>query len=240
MPVGCLVWYNLIVNEGVTKVEIGRLCKVLEESYGRSVCQPEHGALDELVRTILSQTTTAANYNRAFCSLRNRYPTWEAVRQSSADGVEDAIRSGGLAKVKSGRIKGLLDEIHERHGTLSLDFLYDMPDEEARTYLMGFYGVGIKTASCVLMFSMNRPVFPVDTHVQRISHRLALIDRNVGAEEAHYLLGEMIPDEDVYSLHVNLVTHGRRVCKARNPACDLCPLLEVCGFGQKSLASGGI
>ena len=228
------------MNESFQTIEIDRLCGLLEEAYGRPYCSPEHGPLDELVLTILSQTTTAANYNRAFQSLLRLFATWEQVRGAPVEEIEAAIRSGGLARVKAARIKTLLDDIYERRGELNLDFLLEMENAEARSYLMRFHGVGIKTASCVLMFSMNRPVFPVDTHVHRIAQRLGLIGLKVGADEAHELLGGMIPDEDVYSLHVNLVTHGRRVCKARHPACDACVLLEFCRWGRKALASGGV
>jgi endonuclease-3 len=133
----------------------------------------------------------------------------------------------------------VLDEIYSRRGQLSLDFLHDMADDEARAFLMQFEGIGIKTASCVLMFSLCRPVLPVDTHVHRIAQRLGLIAMSVSAESAHEVLQEMVPDELVYSFHVNLVTHGRRVCKARNPACDACVLLENCPWGRRYLAGGG-
>lgn len=221
-------------------ISIERTCELLESVYGRPECNPAYGPLDELVLTILSQSTSAVNYTRAFESLRSRFSSWQAVRDEDVFAVENAIRSGGLARVKAARIKRLLDDVYDRIGSLSLDLLADMPDGEARSYLMEFEGVGIKTASCVLMFSLNRPVFPVDTHVHRISQRLGLIDRRVSAEQAHLLLQEMIPDFMVYSLHVNLVTHGRRVCKAIRPMCDACVLLESCGFGQRALASGGV
>jgi endonuclease-3 len=215
---------------------IARIGALLEAEYGRPEFNPDLKPLDEFVLTILSQNTSAANYRRAFASLRERFPSWDEVRQADVIDIEDAIRCGGLAKIKAGRIKASLDEIHSRHGKLDLDFLNEMSNEDARAFLMQFNGVGVKTASCVLMFSMGRPVFPVDTHVHRIAKRLGLIEPNVSAEEAHRLLQAMIPDEMVYSMHVNLVTHGRRMCKARNPACDVCPLLEMCSFGQRMLS----
>lgn len=189
--------------------------------------------------TILSQNTSAANYTRAFTSLQERFDGWEAVRIADLSEIEEAIRPGGLAKIKAPRIRQALNDILERTGGLSLDFLAGMPDQEARDYLMQFDGVGVKTASCVLMFSLGRPVLPVDTHVHRLAKRLGLIQGRVSAEAAHHVLQAMVPDELVYSFHVNLVTHGRRVCKAQNPACDACVLLELCGFGQSLLAGGG-
>ena len=215
---------------------VRRVGALLAEEYGRPEFSPDLKPLDEFVLTILSQNTSAANYRRAFASLRERFESWDEVRKADVRDIEEAIRCGGLAVIKAARIKSSLDEIHARYGKLDLDFLSEMSDEDARAILMQFDGVGIKTASCVLMFSMGRPVFPVDTHVHRIAARLGLIGPKVNAEEAHGLLQGMIPDELVYSMHVNLVTHGRRVCKARNPACDLCPLLEICSFGQKALS----
>ena len=215
---------------------IARIGALLEAEYGRPEFIPDLKPLDEFILTILSQNTSAANYRRAFASLRERFASWDEVRQADVKDIEDAIRCGGLARIKAERIKASLDEIHSRHGRLDLDFLSEMSDEDARGFLMQFNGVGIKTASCVLMFSMGRQVFPVDTHVHRIAGRLGLIGPKVSAEEAHRLLQGMIPDEMVYSMHVNLVTHGRRVCKARNPTCDICPLLEICPFGQRMLS----
>lgn len=218
---------------------IARICALLDEEYGRPDAKPRYGPLDEFVLTILSQNTSAANYTRAFNALRERFPDWDAVRKADVSEIEEAIRPGGLGKIKAPRIRHALNDILELTGGLSLDFLAAMPDGEAREYLMRFHGVGIKTASCVLMFSLGRPVLPVDTHVHRLAKRLGLIEAKVSAEEAHHVLQEMVPDEAVYAFHVNLVTHGRRVCRAQNPACDVCVLLELCGFGQSLLAGGG-
>ena len=217
---------------------IADICALLEEEYGRPDTKPRYGPLDEFILTILSQNTSAANYTRAFGRLRERFGSWEEVRTAPVSEIEDAIRPGGLANVKAPRIKRALDELLERTGSLSLDFLAQMPDGEARDFLMGFDGVGIKTASCVLMFSLNRPVLPVDTHVHRLSARLGLIDGRVSAESAHHVLQEIVPEELVYSFHVGLVTHGRRVCRAQNPACGECALLELCTHGQARLAGG--
>ena len=214
---------------------IKRVSALLESEYGRPEYDPEFGPLDELVLTILSQNTSAANYIRAFASLTERFETWDDVRSADELEIEDAIRVGGLARIKAPRIKRVLNDIHALRGETSLDFLADMTDRDAREFLMQFDGVGIKTASCVLMFSLGRPVFPVDTHVHRISKRLGLITSSVSAESAHDVLQTMIPDELVYSLHVNLVMHGRRVCKAQNPKCGACVLLTVCPYGQRKI-----
>jgi len=218
-------------------IPIEKICLLLESTYGRPGFEPGCGVLDELILTILSQSTTAANYNRAFASLKARFSDWDAVRSAETSSLEEAIRCGGLAHTKAIRIKRLLDDIFELHGELSLNFPDEMTDEDARAYLMQFEGVGIKTASCVLMFALNRPVFPVDTHVHRIAQRLGLIDSSVKAEAAHAVLQGMIPDEMVYSMHVNLVAHGRRVCKAQRPVCDDCVLLELCRWGVREAVS---
>ena len=219
-------------------VPMRRICGLLEEMYGRPKCNPVQGPLDELILTILSQNTSAGNYTKAFAGLKAGFKTWEHVRKADVSQIEDAIRPGGLAAIKAGRIKRLLNDIREQRGELSLDFLSEMGDREARSHLMQFGGVGIKTASCVLMFSLCRPVLPVDTHVYRISSRLGLIGPSVSVEESHEVLQAMLQPEDVYSFHIDMVTHGRRVCKARNPACDACTLLEVCPNGQRRLATG--
>lgn len=208
---------------------------LLERAYGRPEFGPNDGPLDELILTILSQNTSAINYRRAYASLKSRFGTWDDVRNADPSEIEDAIRVGGLAHTKAGRIKRVLNEIHGLVGSTNLDLLADMPDKEARDFLMRFDGIGIKTASCTLMFSLGRPVFPVDTHVHRISKRLGLITSSVSAEAAHDVLQAMIPDELVYSFHVNLVTHGRRTCKAQNPKCDDCCLLMVCPTGQRAM-----
>ena len=218
--------------------KIRRIAPLLEGEYGRPEYKPAHGPLDELILTILSQNTSSANYGRAFAGLRERFPSWDEVRLADESEIEDAIRVGGLARIKSGRIKRVLNEIHDMRGETILDFIGEMPDKEARAFLIRFEGVGLKTASCVLMFSLGRPVFPVDTHVHRIARRLGLIGASVSAEAAHDILGEMIPDELVYSLHVNLVTHGRRVCKAQNPKCGECVLLILCPYGHARMSPG--
>jgi endonuclease-3 len=212
-------------------IAIEDICRLLEDVYGRPVWKPSRRLLDELVLTILSQHTAACNYNRAFANLTERFGDWQCVMRADVNAIEDAIRVGGLAKTKAIRIKGLLAEVQERFGGLNLDFVADMPSRDARALLMQFKGVGIKTASCTLMFSLNRPVLPVDTHVHRISRRLGLIGAEVNAEQAHYILGDMVPDNLVYRFHVDLVTHGRRMCKAQKPMCDVCPLLEICAAG---------
>jgi len=207
--------------------EIGRL---LEEEYGRPAPRRKLRPLDELILTILSQHTSDANSDRAFESLKARFSSWEEVRDADPDAIADAIRAGGLARVKAPRIKQLLSRLSAERGSLDLDFLSQHPLEEAREYLLGLDGVGPKTAACVLLFSLDLPAFPVDTHIHRVSRRLGLIDLTTSAEEAHGVLESLVPPEEVFTFHVNLITHGRRVCKAQRPRCDDCVLAQRCDY----------
>jgi endonuclease III len=202
----------------------------LEAVYG--VPKPERGLdpLDVLIETILSQSTTNANSDRAFESLKRRFPTWEAARRARVTSIEAAIRSGGLAKQKSPRIKQLLNEIHKRRGSLDLSFLKSAPLEEARRFLASFKGVGPKTAACTLLFACNRAVFPLDTHIFRIARRLGLIPEKCSDEEAHRLMGAMIPSKRYYEVHINLIRLGRKVCRPRNPSCEQCCLIDYCVY----------
>ncbi len=186
--------------------------------------------LDELVSTILSQNTSDAHRDRAFEQLRRQFPSWEQVRDAPVEQVIEAIRPAGLANQKGPRIQKALRQISAERQELSLDFLADMPLEEARGWLMKMEGVGPKTAAIVLLFSLGRAAFPVDTHVHRVSRRLGLIGPQVSAEKAHTLLEEMIPPAEYYALHLNLIRHGRQMCRARNPQCAACVLNDVCDY----------
>jgi len=207
------------------------IIRLLDEHYGRREWTEREPIIDELVLTILSQNTTAANCRSAFSRLRERFPAWEDVRLAPAEEIADAIRPAGLANRRAPRIKWILEEIHQRQGNLDLEWIADTPSSEAMDYLMAFDGVGRKTAACVLMFGVGRPVLPVDTHVHRVSERLGLIPK-VTAEKAHDLLGAMTEPEDVYSFHVNMVTHGREVCRAIGPKCGACVLKQECEYGR--------
>ncbi len=190
-----------------------------------------HGEpLGALVATILSQHTSDRNSERAYDNLRRRFPTWDAVREAEEGEIADAIRAGGLADAKAPRIKAVLQQIYERRGETRLDFLAQMPTDEARAYLLGFHGVGPKTTACVMMFSLCRPVLPVDTHVFRVSHRLGLIQKRIGEAKAHDALERLVPPERVYPFHVHMIRHGRRVCHAQRPDCGRCVLRERCDF----------
>jgi endonuclease-3 len=206
---------------------VRRLEAALERRYG-TADKPQLDPLDELILTILSQSTTDANRDRAWRSLRERYADWETVRRAPSHELEQTLRIAGLGRQKTAAIQSALDRLHEEVGRLSLDHLADMDDEEAIGYLSGFTGVGVKTAACVLCFAMRRPVIPVDTHVHRLSRRLGIVGPGAGAEATHHRLNQVVPEDLRFSLHMHMIEHGRQVCKARKPACGECIVRELC------------
>ncbi len=208
--------------------------KRLERRYGRPEWQPRFSPAEELVFTILSQNTTDANAARSLAALKQRHPRWRDVAAAPVGGIAAAIRSGGLAGAKARYIKGALEGIIRDKGGLSFKFLETMGNGEAIHYLTSFTGVGVKTAACVLLFALGRPVMPVDTHVFRVAKRLGLLEAKATRESAHRILGAITPADDVYSFHVNLVRHGRRVCKAGRPLCGSCAVEPLCPSSRKT------
>ncbi len=209
----------------------------LVRAYGEPLLRPSQQPLATLINTILSQNTNDRNRDLAFRRLRERFPTWEAVRDAPPQAVMEAIRPAGLAASKGPRIQAVLRRITEEQGHLSLDFLRTLPLEEARAWLTSLHGVGPKTAAIVLLFALGRPAFPVDTHVHRVSGRLGLIPPRTSRERAHRMLEELIPPLLYYPYHVNLITHGRQRCGARTPRCEACPLQDLCDFYATSQES---
>ena len=200
--------------------------------YGEPVWRNPLPPVDELVSTILSQNTNDINRDKAFNALRAGFPTWEAVRDAPAAAVVDCIRVAGLANQKGPRIQQVLSQITAERGGLDLSFLSTLPLEEARAWLMKFNGVGPKTAAIVLCFSLGRPAFPVDTHVYRVTGRLALRPEKISVEDAHPYLEGIFPPKTYDAAHLNLIRLGREICHARKPACSACPLLSLCPYGQ--------
>ena len=188
--------------------------------------------------TLLSQATSDINSGRAYAGLKAHLPTWQEVLDAPIGVVADSIRAGGIAEVKSRRIKALLEEVRDREGRLDLERLHSMSDAEAFDYLCSFHGVGAKTAACVLAFSMGRPAFPIDTHVHRVTKRLGLIPNDTSADAAHRLLEPAVPPELRYEFHIQLIRHGREICKARHPRCGECVLLDLCPAGAVFLGRG--
>ncbi len=207
--------------------EYGKPTRTKRDAEGAVHFQPD--LLDELIGTILSQNTTDANSSRAFAELKKRFPTWQAVLEAAPTQLADAIRIGGLAKQKASRIQRILKELNKTTGKLSLEFLSTMTTAQAMQYLQGFTGVGSKTAACVLMFGLGREVCPVDTHIHRILNRLGILSTK-NADETFTYLQPLVPKGKSYSLHINLIRHGKHVCKARPPMCGRCSLAESCKY----------
>lgn len=205
---------------------------LLGKVYGEPQRRRYHPPIDQLVNTILSQQTTGANRQRAFEALKERFPNWESVMNADVAAVREAIRPAGLANQKAPRIQNALRFVMREHGKLSLDFLADRPVQEGKAWLMQITGVGPKTASIILLFTFGLPAFPVDTHVHRVSRRLGLIGTKVTADKAHELLENIVEPDNYYAFHINLIRHGREICHARAPQCQVCMLQEWCDYFQ--------
>ena len=210
----------------------------LRKEQGSFEPKPALPIIDELILTVLSQHTSDINRDRAFGGLKARFSSWEEVAAAPREAIADSIRPGGIADVKAGRIKVILEEIARREGTLSLDRLHELDDQEVAEYLCELPGVGPKTAACVLVFSMGRPAFPIDTHVHRIARRLGWIPDKASAEQTHNLLAPRVPADIRYDLHVSLIDHGRKICKPRMPRCSDCVVFDLCDAGPRLLAEG--
>lgn len=219
-------------TDGDLHAKVARVYEKLVVTYGIPPWDPSGDALGELIATILSQHTSDINSGRAYRQLRETFPTWEQVRDGPVEEVEAAIRSGGLAQQKARRIQQILSILTERLGgaPLTLDALDAMSLEDAQAWLCELPGVGPKTAACVMLFSLGRPAFPVDTHVWRVTKRLGLLGPREGANDAHRTLLALIPPEWRHTMHINLIRHGRQICYARNPACYRCPLTADCRY----------
>jgi endonuclease-3 len=244
-----------------TRARVRRIRDRLREVYGIPLMAPHGDPIAELVLTVLSQSTNDRNRDVAYLRLRERFATWEDVMRAPVAEVEEAIRPGGISKVKSARIKAILEAIAARprvgeagipvasppagssskvrrnaskvHGgdassELSLDWLPDVPIDEARDYLTALPGIGRKTAACVLLFAYGLHDVPVDTHVSRVGMRLQLLQPGASFERLHDQMLALTPPGEELELHVNLLRHGRRTCHARKPACGECALARMC------------
>jgi len=200
----------------------------LEVAYGYEPWAPRMSALDELLFTVLTQHTSDSNAEIAFTAMRKQYPTWGVVLEADTGELANTIRSGGLANQKAPRLQAILLEIVRRTGTFEIEFLGDLPLEEARTWLTTLPGVGPKTAAVTLAFSLGMPAMPVDTHIYRVSKRIGLISMKISVDDAHVIMEAQVPPERIHSYHVQLIAHGRQTCKAIRPQCDRCALQDLC------------
>ena len=213
----------------------------LLEAFGQPEWRDPLPPVDELVSTILSQNTNDTNRDAAFAQLKAEFSDWYAVKDAPAETVMDAIRTAGLANQKGPRIQQALEDIAAyMDGIIDLDFVRDMPKDEAREWLLSVKGVGPKTAAIVLLFSMGIPAFPVDTHIYRVTGRIGIRPDSLNVEKAHQYLETLIPEDAYYDLHLNLIRLGREICGARKWHCCRCPLIDLCSFEEKNLASAEI
>ncbi len=227
----------------------------LISTYGRPVWERRLDPTSELILTILTQNSADTNAEKAFEALRQAYPgggeiqepklgagwgglglppgaapDWAAVEVAAIPELTDVIRPGGLANQKAPRLQAALRTIREERGDYSLEFLGDLPAIEARDWLTRIDGIGKKTASIVLLFCFGMPLMPVDRHVERVVKRIGLIPPKATADDAHELFLAMLQPDAVYEAHVNLIQHGRKICHARNPQHEICPVAARCRF----------
>lgn len=216
-------------KDAAARKRILTMDRLLLRCYGdREWNPPFPDLLDGLVHTILSQNTSDANSGRAFRSLKRRFPDWGTAAEAETGEIEEVIRPGGISRVKAERIKALLEMLRRENGSYSLENLGEMEPGQALDYLLEMPGVGRKTAAVLLLFQLGYPYFPVDTHVFRVGKRLGILPPHISPGRAHDIMDASIPDDIKYRLHLNLIEHGRRVCKARKPNCPGCCLNGIC------------
>ena len=208
--------------------EIETVIKLLRKQYGRRHLKPNCDPLGELVQTILSQNTSDVNSRLAFKALKAEFKNWENILTANIDMIARPISPGGLGNIKARRIQQSLLRIQQERGNLDLCFLENLSIAEAREWLKQLPGVGNKTANCVLLFAFGKPALPVDTHIFRIAKRLGLLGKHADLDEAHQILQDIIPVQDIYEFHVLTIEHGRRTCIAQRPQCSICVLKKIC------------
>jgi len=207
----------------------------LIEHFGKPIFQGGDDPVHQLISTILSANTNDVNSDRAFEQLRQAFgDDWEAVRTAPLDAIKAAVRPAGMYNQKAPAIVATLERIKHDRGVYNLDHLALLPVQEARTYLTALPGVGFKTASIVMLFCFNGAAFPVDTHIQRISQRTGVSPRRANPDKIMRIWEGLLPPATFYALHINLIRHGRRICHAQTPRCDLCPLQSICDYRQQA------
>lgn len=215
-----------------------RLLRRLRRAYGPRPLKCWGDGVSVLVGTILSQNTSAANSDAGYRQLRRRFRSWNQVANAPVEDVERCIRVSGLSRQKAPRIQAILRRVRQERGKIDLRFLNQLADTEAYEYLRAFPGVGPKTACCTLLFAFGKALFPVDTHIHRIGRRLGLVAPKATAEQTQELLTPRIAPADRYETHVLMIEHGRRTCRAINPKCGECVLLDVCPLGMQRVRGG--
>src|SRR5438045_5554717 len=212
----------------VDRRRLAAIARRLAKAYGTPPPPRHLPPLEELVLTVLSQHTSDTNRDRAYADLRRRFVNWDEVADAPLPALAKAIRRGGLGPTKAVRIRAMLRGIRDSGVPLDEQAFTNVPDQDLWDTLIALPGVGPKTAACVLLFSLDRPYFPVDTHVHRVAIRLGLVPPRSDAVATQAAFQQSVPDEDMYALHMNLIRHGREVCVAQRPRCSVCVLRDLC------------
>ena len=230
-------------SKGAAEVEFGSREHImlvldrLDSLYGHNASPPGMYAtgepLDGLMLTLLSQNTNDRNRDRAYDALRSLFPEWKDVAKAAAEKISSAIKPGGLADIKSARMKAILDRIYADFGDYSLTAMKDWPGGRVREYLRNLDGIGPKTVACVMVFDLGIAAFPVDTHVARVSRRLGWCPEKASPEKIQDFLERSVPPERCAGGHLNMIEHGRKTCHARNPQCGACAVNDICRFGME-------
>jgi endonuclease-3 len=209
-----------------------RAVAALEKRFGVPEWGGKRPLLDSLVGTVLSQSTSDVNSHRAFQQLKERFPDWQKAYEAGPEAIEEAIRSGGLARQKSRRIHKLLGWARQRFGAFSLEPVRELDDDEVFELLLPLEGVGVKTVAVMLLFACGRDCFAVDTHVRRIVRRVGLVPEKASAERAFHLMQPLVPEGKALSFHLNLLKLGRTICRPTDPKCPECPLRRMCDYAK--------
>lgn len=215
------------------KEKIIEMYPILLQTNGeRPLKPPRRDPMTELIMTILSQRTTAANEKLAFTRMWERYGSWENIRDADVAELTTLIAPSNYAEVKAPNIKATLAQIIQERGEANIDFLEDLPVEEGLQWLLALPGVGIKTASLVLLFNFSKNIMPVDTHVHRVSLRTGLLPPRTNAEKAHRLLLNLLPADPhiLFNFHVTCLRHGQKICTWNAPKCPQCPIRHLCDY----------
>jgi endonuclease-3 len=220
------------MQEPVSIVNAQLVHRELVRFYGLPEPKRRQDPLSELIQTILSQNTSDRNTTRSFAELKSRFPAWEDVLAADPEEIIETIKVGGLARIKAPRIQDILRQIKQERGCLGLEFLREMPTGTVKSYLSRLHGVGPKTVACVLLFSLDMPALPVDTHVHRVSLRLGLVPPKSSAEKTQEVLEASLPEQDYYPFHLNMIQHGRTLCTPARLKCAECPLEPLCEYSH--------
>lgn len=222
-------------NEILLREKIKTINKLLLKHFGVPNRKKElPNPIDTLIATILSQNTNDKNSYQAFNNLKKKFNNWQEAADAPRKQIESSIKVAGLGKQKSAAIKNVFSQLKKKNDKLDLRYIRKLKDEEILNDLTSISGVGVKTASCVLLFSLDRNVCPVDTHVHRTLNRIGLVETN-SPEKTFYQIYGNLPDGTAHQFHTNLIKLGREFCKPANPICILCPLLKICEYNGKNL-----